>query len=136
VGIQEGAGLLLSPNYPAFEAALQGGDILIGGVWGTVEGTRVTITPEPATLALVGIGLAVMGLRRRKQGQSGSGSSGEGVAAAANPGRGGGQDCRPLRPFSRAKHGFGPMCPLPFTCARRAGFAPNAPQCAKNAPSA
>jgi len=32
---------------------------------GTVEGTRFTITPEPATLAPVGIGLAVMGLRRR-----------------------------------------------------------------------
>jgi len=63
VGIYEGAGLLLPPNYPAFEAALPG---LIGGAWGTVEGSRFTIIPEPATLALVGIGLAVMGLRRRK----------------------------------------------------------------------
>ena len=66
VGIYEAAGPQVPTHYPDFEAALEGGEVIAGGAWGTVEGTRFTITPEPATLLLVGIGLAAMGLRRRE----------------------------------------------------------------------
>jgi len=66
VGIYEGVGPQVPTDYPGFEAALEGVEVIAGGAWGTVEGTRFTITPEPATLAMVGIGLAAMGLRRRK----------------------------------------------------------------------
>lgn len=66
VGIYEAVGAVPPPNYPAFEALLEGQEMLLGGAWGTTEGTRFTITPEPATLVLVGVGLAAMVLRRRK----------------------------------------------------------------------
>ena len=60
--IYEGQGSSLPANY----AAWQPGSVT-SGAWGTLEGTRFTIVPEPATVGLIGIGLAAMVMSRRKR---------------------------------------------------------------------
>ncbi len=61
VAVEEGKGSPLPTGFPGFLPSCE-----TEGAWGRVQEIRMTITPEPATMAFVGLGLAGLVLRRRR----------------------------------------------------------------------